>query len=413
MKNTKLVGHHVGGRNATVSFLPPSYFQCDFVNVLYDADAECVEQILEKTADEPYEVKAFPYCLGAESKLATFNINYCSYTSSMYELNERFGGFYDFTLPLDYMYSDTMRTMERVPVEIVSLDSVLQNDTQVPAPDFLSLDVEGMEDEVLEGAANTLAQSVLGVVTEITFLELRKGQALFEQLRPLLDQSGFDFVRFTHLFDYSPHRGPVGARGEGYQLNGDALFIRRLDSLPEMTSDLNEQYILATKLAFIAVHWGLLEYAMAVMVFRQSLAVPEEVKNGIDDTAYGQFLTGLEQAIATLPKNFPPLFSEVMDYQASRSRSQSQEVNIHVGWKYDLKEWLLRRPGILNLLRRVRYAGWSTKAKLADAFKVGISIFMPRYTKVERHLISHGFEDLARLVRSRRLVETPHISRSS
>ena len=406
--NVKLVGHHVGGRNATVSFLPPRVFQRDFVSVLYDADPECVEQILEKTADRPYAVKAFPYCLGAGEGSATFNINYCSYTSSMLDLNDRYARFYEFTEPMDYVFGDTLRTMERIPVKVIDLDSVIANDPDVPPPDFLSLDVEGAEIAVLNGAKKTLDSNVLGLVTEITFHEIRKGQSLFDNVRPLLDKAGFDFVRFTYLHDFSPTRGPVGARGKGYQLNGDALFIRRLDTLAAMSPDAAEQYGLAVKLAFIAVTWGLLEYAGEVYAWAQNLGVVAGERRAVDETTYGRFMTRLQTAVQGLRIGYPPIFSELMNYETSRSRSRPVNINTHTGWKFELKEWLLARPVLLGSLRKARYALWDVRDLVNRAGSMFFRMMQPRHSPVERVLVEHGFSDLAAQVRKRRLAEQPY-----
>ncbi len=410
--NLKLVGHHVGGRNASVSFLPPPPFQKDFVSVLYDADAACVEQILEKTADSGYAVRAFPYCLGAGKSSAYLNINYCSYASSLLDLNKRFASFYEFIKPLDYVYGDTMQTMERIPVEVTDLDTILSNDSDVPAPDFLSLDVEGMEFDVLIGAAEALNKNVLGVVSEIMFHEVREKQKTFDHIRPLLDDQGFDFVRFTYLHDFSPVRGPVGARGQGYQLAGDALFIRRLDTIPTMTEKVDEQFLLAVKLAFIAVNWGLLEYANEVFEWACSLDVNERHRKTIETTSYGRFLVRLDAAVKALPEAYPPLFSEAMDYETSRSRSTPSTTNAHTGWRYHLKEWLLKRPTLLNLFRETRYVLWAVRDTLEHLAAWLDYITKPRHSIIERLLIEHGLDRLAKTVRDRRKTEFPYVRKS-
>ena len=127
---------------------------------------------------------------------------------------------------LDYTFSATLRT----------IDSLVQAG-EVPPPDFLSLDIQGLELAALKGAASALGESVLGVVTESEFEEIYVGQGLFSEQLSFLRSKGFRFVDFETRQDwfFGP---PVG---KGFWTVAESSFLlhvysdgsKALDAEPE------------------------------------------------------------------------------------------------------------------------------------------------------------------------------------
>ena len=58
---------------------------------------------------------------------------------------------------------------------------------------------------------------------------------------------------------------PVGARAKGFLAFGDALFLRRIDSVNSIAGSSDEQHLMLLKLAFVALNFGYLEYALLVL----------------------------------------------------------------------------------------------------------------------------------------------------
>ena len=117
--------HHVGGRNGARGFPPVPNFEKDILNVLYDADPDCLEQIQEHNRQLQSELHVLPYCLGETCGPGTLNINYDPYTSSMLEMNPDAGS-YNFHSKdgFDYFLSDALQPMEKLEVDVVDLDSL-------------------------------------------------------------------------------------------------------------------------------------------------------------------------------------------------------------------------------------------------------------------------------------------------
>lgn len=65
--------------------------------------------------------------------------------------------------------------------------------------EFIKLDTQGTEYEILLGSKRMLRERTVAVVTEVAFCELYKGQKLFSEVEMLLRSLGFSFYGFTRL----------------------------------------------------------------------------------------------------------------------------------------------------------------------------------------------------------------------
>ncbi|HEX4046059.1 MAG TPA: FkbM family methyltransferase [Gammaproteobacteria bacterium] len=81
------------------------------------------------------------------------------------------------------------------------LDTVLfsQQLNQYSWGEFIKLDTQGTEYEILQGATRMLNERTVAIVTEVAFCELYKGQKLFSEIELMLREYGFSFYGFTKL----------------------------------------------------------------------------------------------------------------------------------------------------------------------------------------------------------------------
>jgi hypothetical protein len=97
---------------------------------------------------------------------------------------------------------------------------------------------------------------------------------------------------------------PVGARAKGFLAFGDALFLRRIDSVKSIARSTNEQHLMLLKLAFVALNFGYLEYALLVLDAAEQTK-PDSVLSGrlMSRDCY-RLLYELRQAAEALPAGF-------------------------------------------------------------------------------------------------------------
>lgn len=106
---------------------------------------------------------------------------------------------------------------EKLIVETAPMDRILGDVTV----DFMKLDVQGFELEVLKGARLKLRECI-AVQLEVEFVEMYRNQPLFGDLSKFLGEHGFEFFDFTTTYHYD--RKTYGLRS-GQVLAADAVFV--------------------------------------------------------------------------------------------------------------------------------------------------------------------------------------------
>ncbi|MCM8811687.1 MAG: FkbM family methyltransferase [Candidatus Omnitrophica bacterium] len=124
---------------------------------------------------------------------------------------------------------------EVIPVETKTLASFAR-EGGLNWIDFLKIDVEGMEYEVLEGAGNLLRSTAV-IKVEVCFIPFRKNQKLFSHVDLLLRNYGFDLLKFETTqgqvgykereshFSIGPAIGWPDRYGQA--LSCDAIYVNR------------------------------------------------------------------------------------------------------------------------------------------------------------------------------------------
>ena len=100
-------------------------------------------------------------------------------------------------------------------VEVKRLDDVLR-DFELRAEILIKIDVQGYEDKVIAGAAETVGKA-RAIIIEVSFRELYEGQPLFERIFGLLSGKGFKYM--GNLYQLL---SPI----DGAPLQADALFVK-------------------------------------------------------------------------------------------------------------------------------------------------------------------------------------------
>ena len=148
-----------------------------------------------------------------------------------------------------------LEVVEEKPLDVVSLDSFLPA-AGVGVVDFLDLDTQGSELEILDGAQTFLSNSVVALKCEVEFAALYEGQPLFGDVDRFLQRFGFMLFDLTRS-RYRRTNFPAHALTRGQLLWGDALYLRdhawfasRGKKMPLF------------KLALLAAHLGFHDYAL-------------------------------------------------------------------------------------------------------------------------------------------------------
>ncbi len=156
-----------------MTFFPDAHFY------LFEPQVRLEENIKENLKNKKF--KLFKVGVGSQNAELSFTIHdrddSCSFRFSEEEAHLR--GFSQITVP------------------IVMLDDFIEKN-QLPRPDILKIDAEGLDLEVLKGAKKTLAESVEVVLVEVGIMNTEIKNNTLEVLK-VMDELGFRFFDITDL----------------------------------------------------------------------------------------------------------------------------------------------------------------------------------------------------------------------
>lgn len=294
MGDTRYAVHHLGGRWGDGPFPRLTAFSSDFVHVLYEADVDG----LPGPAQTDANTTIVAACLAGQRGPRTLNLTFNPGGTSLLDPADNVRGLYRPTLGIDFDLDRGLDVIGRRQLDADTLDAVIAA-SNLPAPDFLSLDTQGTEFEILAAAPRALANAC-GLIVEVEFIEMYRGQKRFQEVLDLLDGAGFAFIRFTRMGELSGPRRPLGLRGRGRQIWADALFLRR----PDGGGPISATRLL--KLAFTALVFGHIEFALAWL----DQVMPDDPAFAASDRGYAALLREVKREATGGP--MPPILSRVL-----------------------------------------------------------------------------------------------------
>jgi len=392
--SAKFFAHHIGGRAGSVAFPDLPKFREEIVNIIYDADDSCLAQIEDAWYGK--NVLVLPYCLSNKCGTAKFNINYDPYTSSLYPMNPSFGNFYGKGQDghTDCLIAGALKTEKIIDVETHTLDSLVETNVILP-PDFLSIDTQGAELLILEGALQYLNQNIVAVEVEINLASVYEGAPLFGQLDEFLRKHNFLLVNIETI-DIGYKRISKSCRGAGIPLQGEALYLLRTDSVKG--SDNIELTRKLEKLAFAALAFGYTEVAFDALERSVNLT-PDASKPQLYQKFLYKFFEEVKQRT-----DIPLLWHEIYSFEESNNRFASVGV---VSTKQRYLKLLRDKPLKYSLiitgkiLRKIYHAVLSMIRKSFSICRIKLSV-LPKRTRFDSFLLKNGFHIAVQRIHERR-----------
>ncbi len=193
-----------------------------------------------------------PYALSSNSKSSVLNLCKKPQVSSLYEPNISFLN--------RFSESERFNIEKTLAINCVALDSL-----NLPKLDFIKLDIQGAENDVLKGASSNL-ESVLGLELEIEFIEMYLQQPLFGNVCDTLAMKNIEFIDFVTLARWERDSN----NGHGQCVFGDALFLKTPETLLEENIEIDKW---STYIAILVIYrrFDLIEVAMNLMPHKMKL----------------------------------------------------------------------------------------------------------------------------------------------
>ncbi len=341
----KVVTCHIGGRAGSIGFPDFPNFKNEIKHIIFDADESCINQIKDKWDN----ADVFPYFIGDTQSEVEFNINYCPYTSSVYNFNKNYKDYYFESGKTDYVLGNVTKTQKKINIETKSLDYLVKNNL-IPKPNFLSIDTQGSEFQVLQGSENILNDSIVAVSCEINFQELYKGSILFTEIDNFMKKNDFTLVEIVS-FNLGHRRIQREYRGKGIPLQGEAMYFRNPEKIASKSINSRE---LLFKLAFISLAFGYTEFSF------DTLKKIKDLKKISSD--YQNVLIEFMNRVET-NSILPPLWDEVYTFEESNNRFSNLNRNNVIN-KQTLNYRIIRKLSlILNKFFSILYLQINFKPK--------------------------------------------------
>lgn len=197
----------------------------------------------------------FPYALFNKDEEIDFNMTKKPDCSSIYKPNRKF---------LERFPNSHLFDVEKIiKVKCATLDNVLK-DNRIHDIDFIKVDTQGSELQVLEGAKETLQESVLGVEVEIEFSPQYENQPFFSEVDQYLRKLGFSLfdIRLVRLKRINSKH----LYSKGGLCWGNAVYLKDFLQLKNISKAYSNKTKAIKSLA-IAELYGFPDFALELMDF--------------------------------------------------------------------------------------------------------------------------------------------------
>lgn len=188
----------------------------------------------------------------------SFNVTKLIGASSLYKPNYNF---------LDnYPHSERFKVENVVDIEVTTLDT-LYRDEIIDDMDFIKVDAQGAELDILEGGESVLSKNIIGVEVEVEFQLMYEKQPLFADVDNFIrNKLGLQIQDIRKTYWKHPAGINIGSK-KGQLIFGDALYFRAPYEMLSWCSDFDRDKA-SNKIrmaCLMGIVYGYLDYSLCLL----------------------------------------------------------------------------------------------------------------------------------------------------
>jgi FkbM family methyltransferase len=256
----------------------------------FDADeTECARLNAEAKATS-LQSFYYPLCLAEKNEPnRTFYLTNHPQSNSLYRPNEKLIARWRQWLARPVRTLDFVGLKQVIEVNTTNLDTWAQKEN-ITDVDFIKLDVQGAELEILRGGGDLL-KTALGLLVEVWFTPVYEGLPLFAEIDNFVRRQGFTFFSF-HVYAATQFAGRMASpvifknvttfreqRAAGQLVTADALYLRDFIDGVE-PQEVNVTKIL--KLACLAEMCAQVEYSFELLAYVRGIFSERKDSTGVE-----------------------------------------------------------------------------------------------------------------------------------
>jgi FkbM family methyltransferase len=228
----------------------------DTINICaFEPDKDEFDSLMIKKGDKE---EIYPYALYKESKDIPLNLTKSRGCSSLYTPN------YDFLKNFNDV--ERFEVEDQLIVKATTLDNLFNNKV-LTNMDFIKIDTQGAELDILEGGEKFLSENIIGIQVEVEFQPLYKDQPLFSDIDVFIRKRlGLQLQDLRKTYWKYPEGVKTGAT-KGQLVFGDALYFRSPQEIFSWCScqKKNEAAIKLHMAILMGVVYGYLDFSLCLL----------------------------------------------------------------------------------------------------------------------------------------------------
>ena len=203
----------------------------------FDADEEEVKR-LNSLPSNYHTAQYISSFVSNKKEIVTFKLYYNAGMSSIYDLSESFERWF-IKSPVE----------KELLLQADTLDNLLNQDI-----DFIKLDTQGSEYEILSGAERCLSTALM-VEVEVEFFPVYETQKLAHDVISKMNNLGYELLYLNRVFESS---AAFKGRSRGQMIAGDALFGLSRDKVLEYSLEKQKKYCV------LLINYGHIDFAFDI-----------------------------------------------------------------------------------------------------------------------------------------------------